>query len=139
MWLWLLTISVFFACLISLYSRDTNNLIEQNGQITIAGNYQRAEKGRLAKTLGESTARLVKTSCYTSQESKGANGRNYYSAASYLYPLGTWLDIEGVGLRKVETRTSKKYADRLDLWWGDDLAGCLEYGVQLKTVKVLDL
>ena len=82
--------------------------------------------------------KLVKTSCYTSEESHGANGRNKWSVATYLYPQGTKVFIEGIGEKVVETVTSRKYADRLDIWFGEDWEGCKEYGLQMKQVWVLD-
>lgn len=85
----------------------------------------------------------VEVSCYTGYESHGANGReDGISVATYRYPIGTWLLIEGVGKRRVDTRTAKEYGDRIDVWLGDggkELHDyCLnEFGTKQLTVKPL--
>lgn len=80
-------------------------------------------------------------SCYTGWESHGANGRNDgVSVATYLYPQGSRLWIEGIGERIVETVTNTKYADRVDVWLGDgpeDYERCLEFGVQMRRVRLI--
>ena len=138
--LWLLAITVFASCLISFYGKETQSLIEEYGkdasQPTRSIN-KREIKVSGSGVVGQSATRLHKTSCYTAIESHGANGRNEWSVATYLYPQGTKLFIEGIGFKVVETVTSRKYADRLDIWFGDNYEKCLEYGVQLRKVTVI--
>jgi len=83
---------------------------------------------------------LTPISCYTGWESHGANGReDGVSVATYLYPQGTWIHIDGIGDRRVDTVTSTKYADRVDVWTGDsyeDYLECLDWGVQYREVII---
>jgi len=39
-------------------------------------------------------------------------------AAPPQFPFGTWIEIEGVGYRRVDDRTSPKYYHRIDLYVG---------------------
>lgn len=78
-------------------------------------------------------------SCYTSVESKGANGiEDGVSVATYQFPQGTWIEIEGIGKRRVDTVTSKTYSDRIDVWFGDSYEECLQFGVQERQVWVIN-
>ena len=86
------------------------------------------------------TPHTVKVSCYTGIESHGANGRNPWSVATYLYKQGTKLHIEGYGDKVVETVTSKKYSNRIDMWFGETQADhdrCIQFGV--KKLKVYEV
>jgi len=79
---------------------------------------------------------LVEMTCYTAVESKGANGREYgISIATYRYPKGTWVEIEGVGKRRVDTVTAKRLAHRVDIWMTP--AECAKWGKQMRNVTIL--
>lgn len=79
----------------------------------------------------------VEISCYTPAESHGANGRiDGVSVATYRYPIGTWIEIEGLGKRRVDTRTAKRYGYRIDVWMSPE--ECKEWGLQYRTVKILE-
>lgn len=80
--------------------------------------------------------RYLETSCYTPVESHGANGReDGVSVATYQYPIGTWIEIEGVGKRRVDTRTSPKYANRVDVWMSP--AECAAWGKRTVGISTL--
>ena len=82
----------------------------------------------------------IEVSCYTGIESHGADGRNDWSAATYRFPQGTWLDIEGFGEKRVETVTAEAYAHRVDVWFGEtqeDYDRCIEFGTKMLNVTVL--
>lgn len=77
--------------------------------------------------------------CYTGVESHGADGReDGVSIASYRYPQGTWINIEGIGDRRVDTVTAEKYAHRIDVWFGMDYKKCLEFGIQQLQIKIIE-
>lgn len=40
-------------------------------------------------------------------------------AAPRAIPFGTWLNIEGVGLRRVDDRLARKYDHRIDVFFAD--------------------
>lgn len=80
---------------------------------------------------------LVELSCYTARESRGVNGRNPWSVATYRYPQGTKIYIEGIGVKIVETVTAKRFSDRIDVWYGDDYDGCIAFGIQYRNVTIL--
>lgn len=83
--------------------------------------------------------KVIEVSCYTGIESHGANGRNPWSVATYLYKQGTKLYIEGYGDKVVETVTAKKYSYRIDMWFGDkqeDHDRCIQFGI--KKLKVYE-
>jgi 3D (Asp-Asp-Asp) domain-containing protein len=139
------------SCLMTLYGTVTLNDTLYNKQLTLqlsptikTDYYEHGKELTLSTQQDnrplrtpESVGRNVLTSCYTSQESHGANGRNEWSVATYLYPQGTHLFIEGIGEKVVETVTSRKYSERLDIWFGEDWDGCKEYGLQNRKVWVL--
>ena len=83
----------------------------------------------------------VDISCYTGWESHGKNGiTDGVSVATHKYPQGTWLEIEGIGTRRVDTITAERLAHRVDVWWGssqDDYRDCLRFGVQKRAVTVI--
>jgi 3D (Asp-Asp-Asp) domain-containing protein len=82
----------------------------------------------------------IEVSCYTGIESKGANGRNSWSVATYRFPRGTRLHIEGFGNKIVETVTAEAYAHRVDVWFGDtqdDHDRCIAFGTRVLAVTVL--
>lgn len=83
------------------------------------------------------STKAVEVSCYTGIESKGANGRNPWSVATYRYPQGTKLYIEGIGNKVVETVTAKAYSHRIDVWFGEtqeDYERCIKFGTQMLEV-----
>lgn len=85
----------------------------------------------------QGSTEVIEVSCYTGIESHGANGRNPWSVATYRYPQGTKLYIEGFGNKVVETVTSKTYAHRIDVWFGEtqeDYERCIEFGTQMLEV-----
>ena len=92
-----------------------------------------------AKSALKESFKTVLVSCYTGIESHGANGRNPWSVATYLYPQGTKLHIEGFGDKTVETVTSKKYSNRVDVWFGEtqeDYDRCIQFGTRHLKVSV---
>ena len=82
-------------------------------------------------------------SCYTGYESHGANGReDEVSVATYQFPQGTWLEIEGIGKRRVDTVTSTTYSNRVDIWLGDGGEELYKYCLNefgLKHLKIKEL
>lgn len=60
-------------------------------------------------------------------------------AATYLAPPGSFVSVNGI-LYRVEDVTSKKYANRIDLWFGDcteeNIQRAKEWGDPTKTVKI---
>jgi 3D (Asp-Asp-Asp) domain-containing protein len=82
-------------------------------------------------------AKTVLTTCYTSKESHGANGRNPWSVATRIYPQGTRLWIDGFGEKVVETVHASYLSPRIDIWFSDDYEGCLKYGAQKRNVIIL--
>lgn len=95
-------------------------------------------KAEIVKPIKPTNKTMI--SCYTGVESGGANGRNAWSVATYRYPQGTKLHIEGFGEKVVETVTAKKYSHRIDVWFGEtqaDYERCLQFGTQLRTVSVI--
>jgi len=81
--------------------------------------------------------KMVLTTCYTSRESHGANGRNSWSVATRMYPQGTKLLIDGFGEKVVETVHAARLSPRVDIWFGDDYEGCLKYGMQYRNITVV--
>lgn len=78
--------------------------------------------------------KLLEVSCYTPVESHGAVGRTEgVSAATFQYPIGTRIYIEGIGERVVETHTAARFANRVDVWMVDYDA-CIQFGVQTRKV-----
>ena len=77
---------------------------------------------------------VYEVSCYTGVESHGKNGvTDGVSVATYQFPQGTWVEIEGFGMRRVDTVTSRAYQHRVDIWFGSteaDYQRCLEFGLQ---------
>lgn len=81
---------------------------------------------------------VFQTSCYTGVESHGKNGIvDGVSVATYRYPQGTWLNIEGIGKRRVDTVTAKRFSNRVDIWMAMDYDGCLKYGLQYRKINVI--
>lgn len=84
---------------------------------------------------------VFEVSCYTGWESHGVNGReNGVSVATYQFPQGTWLDIEGIGKRRVDTVTATWVSHRVDVWFGDtyeDYERCLDFGIKQLKIKEL--
>jgi len=157
-WLWLIAVAVFFAALLvqvnhadyEIYGpkAEAHQINEQtNGTNETAGNsvaYQvllPAHSSPRADSDGKTTGgEYVETSCYTGIESHGANGRNPWSVASYKYPQGTKLWIEGFGEKVVETVTARRFAHRVDIWFGEtteDYQACLKYGTQTKEIRII--
>jgi 3D (Asp-Asp-Asp) domain-containing protein len=72
----------------------------------------------------------------------GMNICNHYAAgellcASNAYPFGTKLLIDEYGTCTVVDRMSRRYEDRVDLYFGFDTGAAREWGVQLVTIKPL--
>jgi 3D (Asp-Asp-Asp) domain-containing protein len=92
-------------------------------------------------TMPNVTCDKTPVSCYTGIESKGANGRNDgVSVATYKYPQGTKLFIEGIGERVVQTVTAKRFSDRVDIWFGDSQDAyerCIKFGVKQLSIEVI--
>ena len=84
---------------------------------------------------------LYEVSCYTGYESHGANGRNdNISIATYQFPQGTWVEIDGFGQRRVDTVTAKRFSHRIDIWFGDteeDYNRCLTFGLKYLKVNLI--
>jgi len=84
---------------------------------------------------------LYEVSCYTGYESHGANGRNdNVSIATYQFPQGTWVEVEGFGQRRVDTVTAKRFSHRIDIWFGDteeDYNRCLTFGLKYLEVNLI--
>lgn len=93
---------------------------------------------RVRNALSASEPHFANVSCYTGIENDGATGRvDGVSAATWRYPIGTWLFIEGIGKRRVDTVPSQRFADRIDVWFGYDYAACIRFGVQTRHVRPL--
>lgn len=71
---------------------------------------------------------------------------NELICASNRFPLGTKLDIDGLGPCVVADRTSKKYSHRIDWYFGHDAKGstvkkqrALKIGVRARKVRVISI
>lgn len=58
--------------------------------------------------------------------------------ATRLYKLGTVLWIEGVGPCVILDRTSKKYANRIDIFMGRDIEAAKQFGIKELKYKVIN-
>lgn len=59
-----------------------------------------------------------------------------YSCASNYYPLGTVLEIDGIG-RRVVTDTGGMGMGVIDIYMGDP-AACIQFGRQNATIRVVE-
>jgi len=50
--------------------------------------------------------------------------------ATRLYKLGTVIWIEGIGSCTILDRTSKKYANRIDIFMGKDIEAARQFGIK---------
>jgi 3D (Asp-Asp-Asp) domain-containing protein len=55
-------------------------------------------------------------------------------AAPRALPFGTWLDIEGVGRRRVDDRLARRYDNRIDVYFPTH-AEALRFGKRKLTVR----
>lgn len=72
-----------------------------------------------------------------------ASGKKAYVGAAACprkYPLGTKLELEGMGTFTCEDRTAKKYDGRFDLFFGydqSDYQRAINFGIQKKKITIL--
>jgi len=55
-------------------------------------------------------------------------------AANHL-PFGTWVRIQGIGLRRVEDRLAKRYTGRFDVYFKSH-AAAKRFGLQVRSVTL---
>jgi 3D (Asp-Asp-Asp) domain-containing protein len=84
---------------------------------------------------------LLPTTAYVWTNKKCANNEwpvPYVSCAAPRYvPLGTWLDIEGVGLRRCDDHYRADLSDRIDLYCARGRAAALRWGIRKRKVSVV--
>jgi len=56
--------------------------------------------------------------------------------AANFVPLGTWLEVEGLGRCRVDDRMNSKYYYRVDWFMDKDITAARQWGVQTRDVSV---
>ena len=57
-------------------------------------------------------------------------------AASRSIKFGTWLEIQGVGKRRVDDRLARRFDDRIDIFF-DSHTDALRFGKQKLNVEIV--
>lgn len=104
---------------------------------------QKAIESKIDYTVGVGTVRTV--TAYTSRVEEtdatpciAADGTDICKryakgekiCAANFVPLGTRLTVEGVGTCTVADRMNNRYPERVDVYYGNDLANAIAFGVK---------